>query len=148
MSRFWVLVTVETHLPSWLHRARAPYVQEGVELTGVRAACDRVAARLDQDPLSRRELSYIATELQFLTRQVEQLVDASSAASGMTQEVRVAHNVLQGVRENLYRVQPYQSWPGVPSYSMKVMRGELERAIWNTRYAMIVLAWGRMHRQS
>jgi hypothetical protein len=139
MSWFRVVDTIEHHLPAWLHPSRAPPLQEEITPRTVHEGCDRLAARLQDMSLNRRELTSIATELQVLENQVEQLVAATVAGSGRTREARMAEDALQFVRGHLYWVQSSTSpWLAC---GVGEMRGELEQAVWSTRYAIIVLAW-------
>lgn len=136
--------TLAARLADWVHLHGVPAAQETMSAAEIRAACDRLATKVDEPSFRRRELADLGTDLHVLAREVGRLVEGVRAQYGRTPEVGRAEETLRRVHQDVFWTAPSLRAPYGPCASLAEARVVLRQAIWNTRYALILLAWGKL----
>jgi hypothetical protein len=112
----------------------------------VQEACDGLAATLQDVSVSQHDFFRTMTELSFLGRVIERRIADIARECGLTRDVQVAQEALCRLSAHLTRVQPQVLSPFWTAAYACAVRLELERAVWELHYALLVLHWSTAER--
>jgi hypothetical protein len=106
------------------------------------AACDAVFGRIARSG-SWEDLRHCTTELRFLCRHFDRLIEATRLHEGASPEVCVASAALARVRQDLVEVMPIPWYPPGFCRHHARLRDTLYDAVSHLRYGLLVLSWAR-----
>lgn len=127
---------------TWTHGILAPRKALSAPPTNLQSACDAVFTRLAHAG-SRQELLHCASELCFLSRHLDRLIDSARVEVGESQEILAARAALARARRDLVEVMPASRYPTGFYRCHARMRNILYDVVADLRYGLLVLHWAR-----
>jgi hypothetical protein len=131
--------------PAGVMRAR-PSDDDGIILSELQTACDRLTSRLDDASLSRPELIALTVDLEPVGRRLLQMrkslkktASRDEVGHSQTHAIRLVDAALHDIYEGLYYTRPWRPyiWPGA-------LQARLWHAQHSLAHALVALRWARI----